>query len=308
MKVLVTGATGFVGGWLVQELGAAGHEALGTPASGALDITDRAAVAALVATVRPDAIAHLAGMSFGPDARRHPDRAFAVNEGGTRSVMAAAASAPGPIPVLVVSSSEVYGDPAPGDLPLSESAPLRTNQPYGLSKVALERVAFEFAATEGVPVIIARAFNHTGPGQRPEFVVPALAARIATAVKTGSRTIKAGNVDVGRDFSDVRDVARAYRLLLETLARSEATPEPRVYNVASGRAVRIRQLIEMLAAEAGIEVSIDIDTSLVRPDDPPEIRGDAAHIAADVGWYPSIPLEVTLKDVLTDTMARARIA
>jgi GDP-4-dehydro-6-deoxy-D-mannose reductase len=304
VKVLVTGATGFVGRWLVRELEAAGHEALGTPASADLDITDRAAVAAFVAGVRPDAVAHLAGVSYGPDARRELGRAFAVNEGGTRSVMEAVTTATGPIPVLVVSSSEVYGNPAPQDLPLRESAPLLTDQPYGLSKLAQERVALEIGAANSIPLVVVRAFNHTGPGQRPEFVVPALAARIVAARESGSRTIRAGNVDVRRDISDVRDVVRAYRLLLEALESSRLPAGPRIYNVASGRAVAIRELVHTLAALADIEVAIDVDPSLVRPEDPPEIRGDASRIAGDVGWHPSIPLDVTLKDVLAEVQSR----
>jgi GDP-4-dehydro-6-deoxy-D-mannose reductase len=308
MRVLVTGATGFVGGWLVRELEAAGYEVVGTPASDQLDITEPAAVASLVAAVRPHVIAHLAGIAFGPDARRQPGRALAVNAGGTHSVLAAATAGSVPTPVLVVSSSDVYGDPAPDDLPLTESAAVRATQPYGLSKVRQERVAFDFAAATGVPIVIVRPFNHTGPRQRPEFVVPGLAARIVEAVETGNHAIKVGNVDVRRDFSDVRDVVRGYRLLLETLLVSRPRSEPQVYNVASGRAVSIRTVIGMLAAEAGIEVAIDTDPSLVRSNDPAEIRGDASRIAADVGWHPDIPLEVTLHDVLADAMSHARTA
>ena len=163
MKVLVTGATGFAGTWLVRELMSAGHEALGMPPSSAIDVTDYGAMDELVANLRPDAIAHLAAVSFGPDARRDPDRAFAVNEGGTRSVLSAAARN-GRMPVLVASSAEVYGAPKAEDLPLRETAPLLATQPYGLSKIGAEKAAFE--AARDLPVAVVRAFNHTGPGQR----------------------------------------------------------------------------------------------------------------------------------------------
>jgi GDP-4-dehydro-6-deoxy-D-mannose reductase len=305
VKVLVTGATGFVGRWLIRELEAAGHEAVGAPPSTDLDVTDGAAVAALVAEVGPDAVAHLAGVSFSPDARREPERALEINEGGTRAVLTAVAHTNARMPVLVVSSSDVYGHPRPQDLPLQESAPLLADQAYGRSKLAQERVALEIGAAHGIPVVVVRAFNHTGPGQRPEFVVPALAARIVAARESGNRTIRAGNVDVRRDFSDVRDVVRAYRLLLEDLGSSRLPAGPLIYNVASGRAVAIRELVHMLAVMAGVEVEIDVDPALVRQDDPPEICGDASRIAGDVGWRPLIPLDVTLRDVLADVRMRA---
>jgi GDP-4-dehydro-6-deoxy-D-mannose reductase len=293
----VTGATGFAGRWLLRDLEAAGHEAIGMPPSSVLDITDRDAVDALVAAVRPNAIAHLAAISFGPDARRDPDRALAVNVGGTKSVLSAA-HRHGHTPVLVTSSSEVYGAPLPQDLPLVETAPLRANQPYALSKLAAERAATE--SGRDMPVAVVRAFNHTGPGQRAAFVVPALAARIALAAGRGDSTITAGNIDVRRDFSDVRDVVRAYRLVLEALASGSLPTGRRLYNVASGRAVAVRAIVERLAAIAGVELRVEVDPALVRQDDPPEIRGDASLIASDLDWRPMIPLDVTLRDVLDD--------
>jgi GDP-4-dehydro-6-deoxy-D-mannose reductase len=285
----------------MRELEGAGHDAVGTPPSSSLDITDAAAVAAFVSDVRPDAIAHLAAISFGPDARRDPARAFAVNEGGTRSVLSAAAHR-ADVPVLVAGSSDVYGAPSPEDLPLSESAPVRASQPYALSKIGSERAARE--AGRDIPVAVVRAFNHTGPGQRPEFVVPALAERIAIAAGRGEDSIRAGNVDVRRDFTDVRDVVRAYRLILEGMADGNLTPGHRLYNVASGRAVAIREIVAILAALAGVDVAIEVDPALVRPDDPPEIRGDATLITSDLGWRPAIPLDVTLRDVMDEIRSR----
>ena len=296
MKVLVTGASGFAGQWLIRELTSAGHEAVEAPPSSSLDITDAAGVHALLQSTRPDAVAHLAGLAFGPDAKRDPDRATAVNAAGTRHVVDAA----GEVPILVVSSAEVYGAPAPADLPLRETAPLATDQPYGRSKVALERAVAEIGAAHVGRRAILRPFNHIGPGQRPEFVVPAVARRILEAREHGDSSIVAGNVDVRRDFSDVRDVVRAYRLVLEALAETTPTAIPWVYNVASGSSVAIRTIIEMLAAFAGIAIEVSIDPSLVRAADPPEIRGDATRLSADLGWQPMIPLETSLRDVLQD--------
>jgi GDP-4-dehydro-6-deoxy-D-mannose reductase len=304
MRVLVTGATGFVGRWLVRELRQAGHEPIGAPGRDELDITSHASVDSVVSAARPDAIVHLAGMAYGPDARRDPDRALAVNAGGTRAVLEAASRQPTPSTVIIVSSSEVYGRPEPADLPLAESAPLRADQPYGHSKIAAERVATEYAARGAVPVVIARPFNHTGPGQRLEFVVPALAARILAARDRGERSIRAGNVDVRRDFSDVRDVVRAYRLLAEGVRRGAPTSGPAIYNIASGRSVSIRVLVERLAGLSGAEMAIETDPELVRQDDPPDIRGDASRLVAETGWEPQIPLERTLRDVLADVGRR----
>ncbi len=305
MKVLVTGATGFVGRWLVRELEAAGHEAIGTPASSVLEITDRTALADFVSSVRPDAVAHLAGVAFAPDATRDPDRAFAVNEGGTRALLTAiAATRPG-TPVLVTGSSDVYGRPDPIRLPIDESHPTRPDRPYGRSKLAQEVAARTLAAEHGIPLVVTRAFNHTGPGQRGDFVVPALASRILAAALTSRPTITAGNVDVRRDIGDVRDVVRAYRLLLEGLSAGSLPVDAFAYNVATGSSVAIREIIEHLARLAGIQVRIEIDPDLVRPDDPPDIRGDATRLTDTIQWRPEIPLATTLADVMTDLAATA---
>ena len=298
MRVLVTGATGFVGRWLVQELEAFGHDVIAAPSSAELDIGDAAAVLRFVTAAAPHAVAHLAAVAFAPDAARDPDRAFAVNEGGTRAVLEAIASTHPGTHVLVTSSSEVYGRPAPEDLPIGESQLLRPDRPYGRSKLAQEAVASEIATANGIPLVLTRAFNHSGPGQRADFVVPALAARILEAMRDGRGSIRAGNVDVRRDIGDVRDVVRAYRLLLEASARGELPAGPSVFNIATGRAVAIRDIIEQLAALAGTTVEVETDPALVRADDPPEIRGDASRLTAATGWRPERPLSSTLADVL----------
>lgn len=300
MRVFVTGATGFVGGWLRRELVAAGHDVVAAPVPSELDITDRAGLIAWFAGEMPDAVVHLAGMAFAPDARSDPAEAFRINVGGTVAIFEALRELGLRPPVLVTGSSDVYGTPRPDDLPLRESAPLDPRQPYAVSKAAQEGVAVEAAVRWGFPVVVTRSFNHTGPGQRPVFVVPAMARRVL-AVKRGQATaIPAGNVDVRRDIGDVRDVVRAYRLLLEASAGGRLGSGPVVVNVATGRAETIRWLIEQLGAMAGVACSVRVDPGLVREDDPPEIRGDLSFLAELTGWRPEIRLDRTLRDLLAE--------
>jgi GDP-4-dehydro-6-deoxy-D-mannose reductase len=300
MRIFVTGAIGFVGRWLEPELRDHGHDVVCAPGPDVLDIADRSALVRWLDNPdgRPDAVIHLAGMAFGPDAGQDPAEAFRVNVGGTVALFEALREI-GIRPSLLVSgSADVYGTPRAEDLPLREDAPSAPNSPYGLSKVAQEGVAAEASARYGFPVVMTRSFNHTGPGQRPVFVVPAMAQRVM-AVKRGQATsIPAGNVDVSRDLTDVRDVVVAYRLLVEAAAAGKLADRFAVVNVASGVAITIRDVIERLCALAGVAPVIEIDQSLVRAGDPVEIRGDATLIGQLVGWRPRIPLERTLVEVL----------
>jgi GDP-4-dehydro-6-deoxy-D-mannose reductase len=295
MRVLVTGATGFVGRWLVRDLLDAGYHVAAAPGSRDLDLVTPEAATNLVSESIPDAIVHLAAVSYGPDARRDPDRARLVNVDGTRLLIVAAAGMKQTPLVLVTGSSEVYG--APSELPIPETAPLHPSQPYGISKLDQERVALESGARLGVPVVVTRAFNHTGPGQRPDFVAPAIARRVIEARSTGDTTVRVGNIDVRRDIGDVRDVARAYRLVIEGM-RSEKISTGTVLNVATGHGTAIREVLDILAQLAGVTVDPVVDPDLVRPDDPEEIIGDASLLRSKTGWIARIPLRTTLSDLL----------
>jgi GDP-4-dehydro-6-deoxy-D-mannose reductase len=297
MRILVTGAGGFVGRWMVKDLIAAGHDVTAAPPRTELDIADAGGVRALLDRVRPEAVIHLAGLAYGPDATRDPVEAERVNASGTALLMEGlAVSGPG-AHVLVAGSSEVYGVPDPAKLPLTEASPVGPVSAYGRSKLAQEEVALSAGGRTGLSVVVTRSFNHTGPGQRPEFVAPALARRILAAGAEGRREISVGNVDVRRDIGDVRDVVRAYRLILEGL-HSGTVPPGSVLNVATGRSIAIREIIDLLSDIAGVPIAPRVDPDLVRANDAPEIVGDASRLRALTGWEPRIPLRQTLTDLV----------
>jgi GDP-4-dehydro-6-deoxy-D-mannose reductase len=305
VRILVTGATGFAGRWLMRELAAHGHDAFPAPPSADLDIADAAAVRALVREVAPDAVAHLGGVAFAGDARRDPGEALRVNAGGTAAILDAASRLARPPAILVTGSGDVYGHPRPKDVPLREDAPLLAATPYGLSKLAQEAVALEVAEARGLRLVVTRSFNHVGPGQRPEFVVPALTRRILDVRQGAATSVRIGNADVRRDFTDVRDVARAYRLLLERAADSPISTRT-VVNVASGRPVSIRAIAGELMRLCGCAADLVVDPDLVRPDDPPVLAGDATRLSELTGWAAEIPLEQTLADIVAAADGGAR--
>jgi GDP-4-dehydro-6-deoxy-D-mannose reductase len=297
VRVFVTGATGFVGGWLKPELAAAGHGVIAAPGPDVLDIADQPGIRRAVRDARPDAVIHLAAMAFAPDAVIDAAEAIRVNVGGTLAIVEACRMEVPQAALLVVGSSEVYDQPA-SDTPLTETSPLGPRGVYGLSKLAAEALAVSSATVNGLEVAVARSFNHTGPGQRPIFAVPAFARRILEARAARAHEIHAGNVDVARDIGDVRDVVRAYRLLVEALVEGRVRGGRRVFNVASGRAVTMRAVIEQLAVLADWPVTIVRDPGLVRAADPPVIRGDFTALRELTGWEPRIDLDRTLTDLL----------
>jgi GDP-4-dehydro-6-deoxy-D-mannose reductase len=295
VRVLITGATGFVGRWLADELRSANHEVIEAPPSSKLDLSKPDAATDLVARSRPDAVAHLAAISSAAEAARNPARAITVNAGAT-TLLVDAIRRRGAIPTLVTSSSEVYAAPAPANLPLTEDAPVHPDRPYGRSKLEQEHAAL--SASDGqVPILITRAFNHTGPGQRRGFVAPAFASRVLSARASGDARVRVGNIDVRRDFTDVRDVVRAYRLLLEHVF-SERSSDPLIVNVASGRATSIGELLRLIGVAAAFEPEIVVDPALVREDEPEDIVGDPSRLRALTGWEPEIPLERTVADLV----------
>jgi len=303
VRVLVTGASGFVGRWLTRELAAANHAVETLPPDA--DVTDAAAVDTAIRSCQPDAIAHLAAVAFAPDAAADAAHTFDVAVRGTINVLEAGRSLARSPVMLVTGSGEVYGVPDPSDLPLAETAPLQPRTPYALSKAAQESVGLAYAARYGLSVIATRSFNHAGPGQRPDFVIPALARRVADLAAGRAPDIPLGNLQVRRDFCDVRDVVRAYRLLLEAAVGNRIARAGVVVNVCSGRSVAIGTIVEQLATLAGVQPRIRVDPSLVRPIDAPDIRGNHALLTSITGWQPQLPLSQTLSDVWSEVAAGA---
>ncbi len=296
MRALVTGGDGFVGRWLCAHLEAVGDDVVAAAAADA-DVTDAAAVAGLVERIEPDAIYHLAGLANVAESWASPPRAFAVNATGTLNLLEAARRLPVPPVVLLVSSAEVYGIVTPEQLPLTEDAALRPVTPYAASKVAAEFVGLQAHLGFGVPVIRVRPFNHVGPGQVTSFVVSDLARRIAIAAAKGERTLAVGNLTPRRDFTDVRDVVRAYRLLVEKGSAGE------VYNVCSGEAIEVGALARRLLELAGTDLEIVTDPDLVRAVDLPVLLGDNSRLRQATGWSTEISLDATLRDVLAEARA-----
>jgi GDP-4-dehydro-6-deoxy-D-mannose reductase len=258
-----------------------------------VEITDPVALLAALSDAAPDAVYHLAALTHVGQSWEDPLRVLEVNVIGTGAVLAAARQCGTDPRILVVSSAEVYGavtDPAL--LPLDEDSPSAPLTPYAASKLAAEALATQAYLGHGQHVITVRPFNHIGPGQSPNFAVPALAKRIVEADRNRAPTIPVGNLSARRDFTDVRDVVRAYRFLIESGQPGS------VYNVCTGRDVSIREIADRLLDLAGHALELETDPSLVRLVEVPVLRGDPGRLSSATGWKPEIPLEQTLADVL----------
>jgi GDP-4-dehydro-6-deoxy-D-mannose reductase len=290
VRILVTGSKGFVGHWLLRHLDECGDEVVAIDAE--VEITDESAVTEAMTAAAPDAVCHLAAQASVGTSWAAPGPTYQVNTIGVVNVVTAALACAKRPRVVLISSSEVYGRVADADLPLREDQPFAAVSPYAASKAAAEMVALQAWLGSGLEVIRARPFNHTGPGQRPDFVVPALAKQVAEAAQSGADALYTGNLEAKRDITDVRDVVRAYRLLLEKGRPGEA------YNVCRGDSVSIRSIAERLLVLAGADLPIVVDPDRVRPVEIADLRGDPSRLRAATGWEAEIPLDVTLRDCL----------
>jgi GDP-4-dehydro-6-deoxy-D-mannose reductase len=309
MKVLVTGADGFVGRHLVRRLLATGHDVVGGSRPGVgsdvaadatlrgtrwvpLELTDPASVAA-AADHGAEAVVHLAAVSSSAEALEAPEAAWSVNAVGVVRLLRVLAErrpagAPDPV-ILLVSSAEVYGHGAPR--PRLESDPPAPLTPYAASKAAAELAGLEAWRRTGLRVIIARPFQHSGPGQATRFVLPAFAERLRAARASGDRTVPTGNLAPVRDFLDVRDVVTAYLLLLERGAPGE------IYNVARGEGVPLAELFTRLARIVGVQVAPVADPALARRTDISHLVGDPGRLCRATGWAPVHTLDDMLRDI-----------
>ena len=301
--VLVTGAAGFVGGHLLDLLEQDADHIVawlrpGTQAQVkgtrirwmAVEMQDRDAVLAAIAAAAPTQVYHLAGVPHVGDSWSHTHETFAGNVLATHYLFEALRKASFAPRVLITSSATVY---TPSSRAISESDPVNPNSPYGTSKLAQEMVARRAWEDDGIPGLVARAFNHVGPRQTPAFVAPSIAKQIAE-IEAGIKqpVLMMGNMEPQRDIMDVRDTVRAYRAMM-----ASATPGV-PYNVCSGTPVPIRELVGLMQRHARVPITVGQDPSRFRPNDTPLVLGDHSRLTRDTGWSPRIPLEQTVGDLL----------
>ena len=315
MRVLITGATGFVGTHLRRHLLASTDwDIVGTafpdpptdPTPGSrqklipLDLRDADATQAALGESPPDYVVHLAAQAHVPTAYKDPWATLQNNILGQLNLFESCLALDISPRIVVIGSGEEYGRATQADLPLVEDHPLRPENPYSVSKVTQDVMGYQYFISYGLPVIRVRPFNHVGPGQSPRFVLPAFASQVAE-IEAGRREplLLVGNLAPQRDFTDVRDVVRAYRLLLLHGIAGE------VYNVASGRPCAIQSIVDELRARSSIEIRIEVDPERYRPADIPTIYGSADKLRRDTGWTAEIPMSQTIDDVLAEWRARA---
>lgn len=302
MRVLITGASGFTGGYLARACSESGDEVIGISRSGGMpegcgearsvDLLCAGAVRSTVGDVRPEVVYHLAALSSVGRSWEEPAQTVQDNVASAVNLLEALRFEAPRARVVWVSSCEVYGSPE--RLPVEEDAPVRPANPYAVSKTTGDLLAAVYADAHGLEVIRARPFSHSGPGQRSSFVLSSLARQAAEGriAGAGSLRLVTGNPQTRRDFTDVRDIARAYRLLAEGA-------RPGVYNVSSGRSVSAAEQVELVAELiAPIEVEHAVDPDRVRAHEVPDLCGSHERLTAATGWEPQIPLRQTMLETI----------
>jgi GDP-4-dehydro-6-deoxy-D-mannose reductase len=310
MRALVTGISGFVGGHLTEHLVAEGDIVVGLSASGRwpaelahlkqqarieqFDLVqdDVARLADIVRRKQPEVIYHLAAQSNPQGSIADPRGTWTLNFWGSFNLLEAVKSSGQTPRVVLVSSGVCYGNPPPELIPVREDCPLRPNNPYAASKAAVDLLAIQHYLTSGTSAVIVRPFNHAGPRQPPRYVLAALAVQVAQVESGRSTRLEVGNLDVIRDFTDVRDVVRGYRLL------AQAGQPGEVYNLGSGSGTKIADALEHIQSLAKVPIEIHVDPAKVRPVDQPMLIADASKLRTAVGWEPRYSIQSTLTDML----------
>lgn len=309
MKALITGITGFVGSYLAENLVVSGrYEVSGTHMSDdfinvssikdkldlhKIDLQNKEAVNDLIEKVNPDVIFHLA--AFTSPAKSFDDPSGVITNNVTIQINLLEAVKKTQISpkILIVSSAEIYGMVAPSDIPINERVPFNPVNPYAVSKVAQDRLGYQYSVSDKLNIIIARPQNNIGPRQAPGFVVADFAKQIADIEKGRAEpVIKVGNLSAKRDFTDVRDIVRAYVDLIEKGEKGEA------YNLGSGKSIKIEDILNKLLSFSEKEIKVEVDPAKIRPVDVPEIFCDNSKIAQATGWQPEIDIDTTLEETL----------
>ena len=302
MRALITGASGFAGSWLCRECTAAGDDVVAVSRRGwvpdgcgrgvSVDLRDGAAIAAVVESARPDVVYHLGALTSVGRSWEAPGRTLTDNDAGSVGVLEAVRHRAPQARLVWVSSCEVYGPPAA--LPVRESAQMAPASPYAVSKASGEMLAAVYAESFGLNLVRARPFSHSGPGQRPIFLLSSLARQVAEgrAAEADRIRVVTGNPDTRRDFTDVRDTVRAYRLLASSAVDG-------AFNVSSGRSVSCAEQVQLLAdLVSPIAVEHAVDPARVRAHEVMDLRGDHSRLTAATGWAPQIPLRQTIADTV----------
>lgn len=306
-KILVTGSNGFVGKHLVRELVDSRYDVIGIGGTQVPSDQEQSGFKQLILdlTKREDAdkidftdvtgVIHLAGMAAVGPSFDDPMLYINTNIGIEVNLFEAALAQKATPRFIIISSGTLYNPKA--EQPLTEQSPALPNSPYAVSKLGQEQMA-EYYTSRGFECIIARPFNHIGPGQGPGFIVPDFAQQIIAIEKGEQSEMMVGNLDAQRDYTDVRDIVRAYRLLVEKGSSGQ------IYNICSGSPVSGHQILEGLSEAAGIKPEVKQDPSKMRPSDIPVLTGSHEKISNDTGWQPELPLATTLKDVIADWRSR----
>ncbi|WP_211453976.1 GDP-mannose 4,6-dehydratase [Collimonas antrihumi] len=300
-RLFITGQSGFVG-LAFERLRAHVVAEQGWElvlADAPYDLLDPDSLERVLRQARPDAVIHLAGQTFIPEAFRDPAHTLDVNLKGTLNLLQALQRSGFNGTFLYVSSGDVYGRVSPEFLPISEQQPARPQNPYAISKAAAELLCYQWSCNVPWRILVARPFNHIGPGQREDFVISSVARQLAR-IKLGLQgaSILVGDVDVSRDFLDVEDVISAYLALLEKGQNGE------IYNVCSGKEYLIRDMIASMLYLTEIDVAIEQDPTRLRPSDLRRVKGCNQKITLATAWTPRIPMQQTLLSVLADWDAR----